>query len=390
MERNPLARLGDFGQSVWCDDIGRDLLLAGRLQTFIQEDGVSGVTSNPTIFHRAITESTAYDAEIEELAASGASATEIMDGLMAEDIQRAADQLQPVFAATGSRDGWVSIEVAPTLAYDTQGTVAEAVRMKTLVDRPNVLVKVPATAEGVAAVRDLTGRGVRVNVTLIFSLGRYRQIMEAYLAGLEELRGRRAAGEDVPELREVHSVASFFLSRIDTVVDRRLDALAAEKEAAGEDASDERALRGKAAVAAAKQAYWLFRETFSGPRWEALQAEAATPQRPLWASTSTKNPAYSDIVYVQELIGPDTVNTMPLVTMDAFRDHGEPAETVTTGVEEAAGYLAALEALGIDMEEVGAQLERDGVRAFADSYEALLVALEIKRCEIIDRGSQGG
>lgn len=370
--RSPLARLDDFGQSVWCDDIGRDLLLAGRLQTLIEEDGISGVTSNPTIFHKSIVGSSGYDEAVRRLAFEGASAGEIMEALMIEDIRLAADQLRPVYLATGSRDGWVSIEVSPTLAHDVQGTVSEAVRIRALADRPNVLVKVPATEEGVTAVRDLTGYGCSVNVTLIFSLERYEEVMEAYLSGLEALEARRVAGETVPLLDQVHGVASFFVSRLDTAVDRRL--------------GDRPELRGRAAVACARCAYRLFRETFSGTRWSALQALGATVQRPLWASTSTKDPAYSDILYVQELIGPDTVNTMPLVTIDAFRDHGVPAETVTAGVEEAAAHLAELRAHGIDMLEVAAALERDGVRAFVDSHEALLAALEEKRRTYLAKG----
>lgn len=368
-----IAQLGIFGQSVWCDDIGRDLLLAGRLLSLIREDGISGVTSNPSIFHKAIVGSSSYDEAVRTLALSGATAGEIMETLMVEDIRLAADQLRPVHETTSSRDGWVSIEVAPTLAYDARGTVAEAVRVKTLVGRPNVLVKVPATEEGVTAVRDLTAQGCPINVTLVFSLERYRAVMEAYLSGLEELEARRADGEGVPLLGEVHGVASFFVSRLDTAVDKRL--------------ADQGDLRGKTAVASAKCAYRLFRETFTGPRWEALARRGATLQRPLWASTSTKDPAYSDVLYVQELIGADTVNTMPLVTMDAFRDHGRPAETVTAGVDEAADHLEMLAALGIDMGEVGAGLERDGVRAFLDSHEALLEALEVKRATYIDGGS---
>jgi len=379
LEESALVRLGDFGQSVWCDDIGRDLLLSGRLQTLIKEDGVSGVTSNPTIFYRAITESTAYDESIRTLVSGGASTAEVMESLMVDDIRLAADQLLPVHLATASRDGWVSIEVPPSLAYDVQGTVSEALRLRALVDRPNVMVKVPATEEGVLAVRDLTALGCSINVTLIFSLARYRQVMEAYLSGLEALEARRAAGEEAPGLHEVHGVASFFVSRIDTAVDRALDSLSAGRSARGEASGHLEALRGRAAVASAKQAYRLFRETFSGPRWEQLQAAGATFQRPLWASTSTKNPAYSDILYVQELIGPHTVNTMPLNTLGAFRDHGRPAETLTQGVEEAEALLAAVEEAGIGLEEVAAQLERDGVRAFADSFEALQAALEAKR-----------
>lgn len=379
---NALARLGDFGQSVWCDDIGRDLLTTGRLVELIEEDGISGVTSNPSIFHKAITGSSGYDEAIRRLSTEGATTAEIMEALMVDDIRMAADQLRGVFAASSARDGWVSIEVAPTLAHDTQGTVEEALRMKALVDRPNVLVKVPATREGVIAVRELTGRGCSINVTLIFSLERYRAVMEAYIGGLEALQARRAAGEDVPAVREVHGVASFFVSRTDTVVDELLEALASRAVPTGRGASpggSTEALRGKAAVANAKLAYRMFRETFSGPRWDALRLEGATVQRPLWASTSTKNPAYSDILYVQQLIGRDTVNTMPLVTMDAFRDHGSPAETVTVLVDAAASHLLALEALGIDMEEVADRLEREGVGAFAESHRALLTALEHKR-----------
>jgi transaldolase len=382
MDRNPLARLADFGQSLWCDDIGRDLLLAGRLADLIERDGVSGVTSNPTIFHKAISESASYDGSVRALAAGGASAEEIMEALMVDDIRVAADQLRPVYVATSSRDGWVSIEVAPTLAYDTKATVAEAVRIRALADRPNVLVKVPATAQGVAAIRDLTSSGYSINVTLIFSLERYREVMEAYLSGLEALQAGRSAGEDLPAPGDVHSVASFFVSRVDTLVDRRLDALAAEATASGREAPAVAALRGKAAVANAKQAYRLFQEVFSSSRWRALEAEGATVQRPLWASTSTKNPAYSDILYVQGLIGPNTVNTMPLGTMDAYRDHGSPAETVTVGVKESWEQLSALEALGISMEEVTAQLERDGVQAFVESFEALGRALEEKRLSL--------
>jgi transaldolase len=379
MDRNPLARLSEFGQSVWCDDIGRDLLREGRLTALIENDGVSGVTSNPTIFHKAITRGTSYDLAVASLASAGASTGEIMEALMVEDIRLAADQLHPVYAATSSRDGWVSIEVAPALAYETQGTVTEVKRTRALVGRPNVLVKVPATEEGVAAVRDLTGLGYSVNVTLIFSLVRYREVMEAYLSGLESLLARRAAGEDVPKIEDVHSVASFFVSRVDTAVDKRLEALIEEARASGHDPAALAALKGKAAVANAKRAYQLFRETFSGDRWAGLSLRGATVQRPLWASTSTKDPAYSDILYVQELIGPDTVNTMPLNTMDVFRDHGRPAETVTVGVEEATVDLAALEAVGISMGEVTAQLEREGVRAFVDSFEALQSALDEKR-----------
>jgi transaldolase len=375
MERNPLARLGDFGQSVWCDDISRDFLLAGGLKTLVERDGVSGLTSNPTIFHRAITGGAGYDDAVKTLAKKGSSTSEIMEALMVDDIALAADQLLPVYEATATRDGWVSIEVAPSWAHDAKGTVAEALRIRTLVGKPNVLIKVPATEEGVGAIRDLTAQGCPVNVTLIFALERYRAVIDAYLSGLERLGERRAAGEEVPTIAQVRSVASFFVSRVDTLVDKELRAR--------DQAAWER-LRGKAAVANAKQAYRLFSETFSGPRWEALRAGGAHVQRPLWASTSTKDPAYSDIMYVQELIGPDTVNTMPLSTMDRFRDHGAPAETVTKGVEEAAAHLEALRAAGIDMNEITAKLESDGVQAFADSFTALTAALDDKRQSPMD------
>jgi len=380
--RNPLARLKDLGQSVWCDDIGREFLLAGKLKALIDEDGVSGLTSNPSIFHKAIAGSTAYDGEIAALASAGAGPAEIMETLMVDDIATAADQLHPVHVDAGTRDGWVSLEVVPTLAYDTQGTVTEALRLRALVDRPNVMIKVPATREGVAAVQDLTARGCSVNVTLIFSLERYREVMEAYLSGLETLQCRRAGGEDVPAPGEVHGVASFFVSRLDTLVDRRLDVLAAGDGTPAPRTSEITTLRGKAAVANAKLAYALFRQTFAGPRWTALSGKGATFQRPLWASTSTKDPAYSDILYVQELIGPDTVNTMPLQTMAAFRDHGRPAETITEGVDEARAHLERLVEVGIDLDSATAQLEREGVRAFVDAFEGLMATLEEKRARL--------
>ena len=379
MRDNPLARLRGFGQSVWCDDIGRELLQKGGLEVLIWRDGVCGLTSNPTIFFKAITGGSAYDAEIDRLAAAHAPTGEIMESLMFADIETAADQLRPVYDLTGHRDGWVCVEVAPALANDTQGTVTEAKRVRGLIDHPNVMVKVPGTTEGVAAIRDLVGLGYSINVTLIFSVERHGEVIEAYLSGLEALEARREAGEQVPAMADVHGVASFFLSRIDTAVDRRLDALAGEAAAAGEQPGTLEAMRGKTAVANAKAAYKLFQERFSGPRWEALCAKGANPQRPLWASTSTKDARYSDILYVQELIGPDTVNTMPLVTMEAYRNHGEPAETVTSEVAAALEHLQSLERFGISMAEVTARLEADGVKTFFDSHEALWAAIETKR-----------
>jgi transaldolase len=274
----------------------------------------------------------------------------------------------------------VSIEVAPNLAYDTEDTVAEAHRLRAAVGRPNVLVKVPATLEGVPAIERLIASGASVNVTLIFSIERYRQVMEAYLSGLERLIARRVAGEDLPAPRHVRSVASFFVSRVDTLVDKLLSEAAEGTEASQGDRL--LSLRGQAAVANARLAYQAFLGTFSGPRWEALAAAGALVQRPLWASTSTKNPEYSDVLYVDELIGPDTVNTMPQNTLDAYRDHGHPAVTVTTGVAEARSLMDDLASAGVDMEKVTAQLEDEGVRAFAASFDSLLATVREKRAEI--------
>ena len=380
MQGNPLMRLKDFGQSVWCDDIGKELLDTGGLKELIRRDGLCGVTSNPTIFHKAITGGSAYDADIQTLVSRGASAMEMLESLTFADIGSAAEQLRPVYEETGAKDGYVSIEVAPSLAYDTQGTVSEVKRVRGLIPHPNVLVKVPGTKEGVAAIHDLVGLGYSINVTLIFSVRRYAEVIEAYMTGLETLQARRDSGEAVPALGEVHGVASFFVSRIDTNVDRRLDALAGVAAGSGEDPERLMGMRGKTAVANAKAAYSLFQESFGESRWEALRAKGATVQRPLWASTSTKDKRYSDILYVQELIGRDTVNTMPLATLDAYRDHGEPlAETVTSDVGGAMAHLRTLHDVGVSMAEVTAQLEAEGVKAFLDSYEALLAALEEKR-----------
>lgn len=383
MKRSAVAQLRDLGQSVWCDEISRDLLLSGGLEALIARGEVWGVTSNPTIFYKAVSGSASYDSVVGTLTREGMTTAEIVEAMVVEDIRLAAGQLHPVFESTGGRDGWVSVEVSPTLAYDVMGTVQEVLRLKSLIDRPNVMVKVPATAEGVTALRDLTALGYSINVTLIFSLERYASVMEAYLSGLEALMARRAAGETLPLPGEVHSVASFFVSRLDTAVDRRLEVLIDEARAAGQETSQLEQLRGKAAVANAKLAYRLFRTTFAGPRWKALAAQGANLQRPLWASTSTKNPAYSDIVYVQELIGPDTVTTLPLSTMEAFRDHGVPKETVTEAVDQAEKWLGMLANAGVDLAEVTSVLEQEGVKAFVESAEALHAAVEGKRLAVL-------
>lgn len=377
MEDNPLRKLSIYGQSIWYDDIGRGMLTSGELRRMIEEDGIVGLTSNPTIFQKSISQTGEYDKAIETLVEAGMDTNAIYDALTSQDVAMAADLLQSVYRETGGVDGWVSIEVSPALAYDTEATIAETHRVKKLVDRENLLVKVPATKEGVQAIRRLIAEGVSVNVTLVFSLERYAEVREAYIAGLEELVERRRQGEDLPEPSGVRSVASFFVSRVDTLADQKLqekiDSVSAgEKERLRE-------LLGKAAIANAKVAYTDFRDTFSGERWETLAGEGAKVQRPLWASTSTKNPEYRDVRYVEELIGPDTVNTAPGKTLEAFRDHGRVAETLTKGADEAQAQLDGLEEAGVSMEAVTSRLEVDGVRAFADSFDELLKTLEDKR-----------
>jgi transaldolase len=384
MTENPLTRLHTLGQSVWYDNIGRGLLLSGGLRQMIEEDGVVGLTSNPSIFQKAIAESAEYDTDIQDLVVGGSTTDEILDSLMCHDVGMAADLLRPVWEASGTEDGWVSIEVAPSLALDAEATVAEAHRLRALVGRPNVLVKVPATEAGIQAVRRLIGEGVSINITLIFALERYDQVMEAYLGGLEQLEAARQAGAHVPGLASVRSVASFFVSRVDSKVDARLGGLADESGDATV-AQELRNLQGKAAVANAKLAYQAFMETFRGPRWEALADRGARLQRPLWASTSTKNPTYRDVLYVEELIGAHTVNTMPQATLDAFRDHGVVAPTLIQGLDEARSQLAALEGHGISMTDVTAQLETEGVKAFADSFASLWAALDQKRVALSSR-----
>ncbi|MBU2603526.1 MAG: transaldolase [Actinobacteria bacterium] len=377
MGSNPLTQLQGFGQSVWYDNIGRGLLVAGGLKKMVDEDAVVGLTSNPSIFQKAIATTDEYDSAIAELVASGADAERVLDTLMAEDVGMAADLLHATFDTTGSVDGWVSIEVNPALAYDTENTVVEARRLRALVGRPNVLVKVPATEQGIPAIERLISEGLSVNVTLIFSIDRYREVMGAYLTGMEHLITRRAEGEDLPEPASVRSVASFFVSRVDSLCDTLLEAAADGADAEQTDAL--LALRGQAAVANAKLAYQAFLETFAGPRWEKLESAGAKVQRPLWASTSTKNKAYSDVLYVDELIGPDTVNTMPHATLEAYRDHGDPRVTLTQGVEAARRLIGAIELAGIAMSDVTSRLEAEGVAAFADSFESLMATLRAKR-----------
>jgi len=369
MSGNPLVELGRAGQSPWLDFIERGLIGSGELGRLVREDGIRGVTSNPTIFEKAISGGTAYDAQIGALAGRGASVMAAYKELVTEDIRRAADVLRPVFDASGGGDGQVSLEVDPDLAFDARRTVERAEELFRAVGRPNVLIKIPATVEGLPAIEESIARGIPVNVTLIFSVRRYEEVARAYLQGVERLV---AAGKDP---RTVASVASFFVSRVDTAVDRLLDAVVTRWPGSPK-AETALSLKGKVAVANARLAYARFGEIFSGPEWEALAAKGARKQRPLWASTGTKNPAYSDVLYVEELIGPDTVNTLPVATIDAFRDHGKVADALTGREKEAREILDDLGLLDIGIEEVCEKLSADGVESFTGSYRKLLGAIE--------------
>jgi transaldolase len=359
-----MTRLHDLfnqcGQSAWIDNLSRPSVRGGHLQTLLDE-GIRGVTSNPTIFEKAMTGSDAYDEQFASLMRQ-MSVEDAFWEMAIEDVTEACGVLRPLYDASGGGDGYVSLEVSPMLASDTPGTIQSARSLHERIRLPNLLVKIPATAEGVPAIRQMISEGRNINVTLIFSLPRYEDVIEAYLSGLEALA---EAGGDVSK---VHSVASFFVSRVDTEVDRRLEKVGGR--AAG--------LEGKAGVAQAKLAYRLFQEHFSGPRWEALAERGAHRQRPLWASTSTKNPAYPDLLYVDNLIGDHTVNTMPDGTVAAFEDHGTVARTVDTDVPGAQANLEALQRAGIDMAEVSAVLEAEGVASFSKSYEELLQSLHDK------------
>jgi transaldolase len=359
----------EYGQSPWLDNLTRGYLRDGTLKRMVA-DGIRGVTANPTIFTKAILGSADYDEQFAALTAAGAPLEEAYWQMVVDDIAAALAVLRPVFDDSGGTDGFVSVEVAAELARDTRATLVAARALHERIVAPNLFVKIPATAEGVPAIRAMIAEGRSINITLIFSLTRYEQVIEAYLSGLE------AFAERGGDPSRVHSVASFFVSRVDTEVDRRL-------ETAGTDGA--RALRGRAAVAQAKLAYRLFQEKFSGERWHRLAGLGAHLQRPLWASTSTKNPAYPDTMYVDELIGPDTVNTLPEVTIAAFEDHGALARTVDTGVDEAAEVMRGLAAAGVDMHDVGLRLEDQGVAGFHRSYQEVLAALTAKAARLSRR-----
>jgi transaldolase len=363
-----------LGQSVWLDFIRRGHLVSGEFDRMVREDGVVGVTSNPTIFQLAIGQSADYDAALQARVTGGLGGPALFESLAVEDIQMACDRLRPVFERSGGLDGRVSIEVNPHLAHDTAGTVGEARRLHRAVGRDNVMIKVPATAEGLPAVTALTAEGLSINVTLIFSRKRHEQVMDAYLAGLER---RMAASEP---LDRIHSVASFFVSRVDNKVDQAIETAAAADGAARARLDG---FKGRAAVANARLAYERFREVFGSARFQALAARGARLQRPLWASTSTKNPAYRDVLYVEELIGPDTVNTMPPQTLAAFNDHGAVEARIDRDLDAARDLFERLPSLGIPVETLIDQLEPEGVTAFVKSYDALLSTLETKRREMV-------
>jgi transaldolase len=380
---NPLRELKGLGQSIWLDDIDRGDLLSGLFERLIDEDGLSGATGNPTIFEHSITHDTTYDEQMQQLIRDEKSAQEIYEALAITDEQTVADLLRPVYERTGGQDGFVSIEVSPYLAHDTEKTLAEVRRFWHTIDRPNLMVKIPSTPAGLPAIRQALSEGININITLMFSLENYRQVAEAYLSALEE---RLAAGKDISRIA---SVASFFVSRVDVLVDKLLQDKIKATSASAEQ-QKLKALQGKAAIANARLAYQEFKRLFGTPRFEALRQHGARVQRPLWASTGTKNPAYRDVLYVEELIGPNTVNTMPLKTLESFRDHGRVSLSVEEGIPQAQVALTALEAAGIDYEQVTSQLQEEGVQKFIDSFDKLFQCIEDKRKALQEKTMPGG
>ena len=357
---NPLLQLRQLGQSLWVDDIRRVWLADRTVRRWIDEDGIAGITSNPAIFEKAISGGDEYREAIARLARQGVTAMQAYETLALEDVRAAADLFAPLHTQSGGQDGFVSLEVSPLLADDTQGTVREARRLWQAFDRPNAMIKVPATAAGLPAIRQLIAEGINVNITLIFGLPRYEAVVDAFLAGLEQ---RRDSGLSV----QVASVASFFISRIDTAVDARLDALATP---------EAQALRGTVAIASARQAYRLYKAWTGSARWQRIAAHGASPQRLLWASTSTKDPAYDELKYVETLAGPQTVNTLPPATIAAYRKRGRPAPLLESDADASQSSLRRLHEMGIDAGEISTQLEREGVRKFVEPFDRLLAALD--------------
>jgi transaldolase/glucose-6-phosphate isomerase len=382
MSNNPLVELTRAGQSIWYDNIERKLITSGELKRLIDEDELRGVTSNPAIFEKAITGSDLYTDQLRELAERNKSAQEIYEELAVRDIQSAADILAPVYEKTGGTDGFVSLECSPILANDTAGTIEEARRLWRWVDRKNVMIKIPGTPAGMPAIEQCIYEGININITLLFSLQSYEETVQAYLRGLE-----RRLAENKP-VNTVASVASFFVSRIDTAVDKRLGELISKSTSAEEKATLE-SLLGRIAIANAKMAYQRFKELFHGERFSKLKAAKAQMQRPLWASTSTKNPAYRDVYYVEELIGPQTIDTIPPATLKGFRDHGVVRLTLEENLDEGRARLKKLEEVGISLDEVTAQVLADGVRLFVEPFEKLLAAIQKRRDDILGRAASG-
>ena len=358
---NPLARLGELGQSPWYDHITRDMITGGELARLLAEDGLRGMTSNPTIFQKAIAGSSLYDADLRRLAAEGLGAPQIFEALAVADVQAACDLLRPVYDRVGHGDGTVSLEVSPGVAHDTEATVVEAVRLWESVERPNVMIKIPGTAAGLPAVTRCTEQGINVNITLLFSVERYAEVVEAWLEGLER-RVRRGLPID-----RIDSVASFFVSRVDTKIDPQLD-----------KGGDPAGVRGTIAIANAALAYRHFEQVLASERWQKLQAVGARPQRPLWASTSVKDPKYRDVYYVEALVAERTVNTMPPETWEAYRDHGEPVVRIHEAIATADAKLEGLAAAGISLAQVTAELEAEGVQKFTASYDELIAGIDAK------------
>jgi transaldolase len=369
---NPLLQLKAQGQSIWLDDIDRGQLRSGLFERLIDGDGLSGATGNPTIFEHSITHDATYDKQMQQLIREEKSAQEIYEALAMTDEKSVADLLHPTYERTSGQDGFVSIEVSPYLAHDTEGTLVEVRRFWQAIDRPNLMVKIPSTPAGVPAIRQAVSEGININITLIFSIENYRQVAEAYLSALED---RLAAGKDISRIA---SVASFFVSRVDVLVDKLLeDKMKATSVSAEQQKLN--ALQGKAAIANARLAYQEFKRLFGTPRFEALRQHGARVQRPLWASTGAKNPAYRDVLYVEELIGPNTVNTMPLKTLESFRDHGRVRLSIEEDIPQARAVSTALQAAGIDYDQVIRQLQEEGVQKFIDSFDTLFHCIDNKR-----------
>ena len=369
MKDNPLKKLETLGQSIWLDYLRRDLISSGELGRLVDEDGLRGMTSNPSIFEKAIAKSHIYDRDISDMALKKKDVKAIYEALSQRDVQSAADEFRPLYDRTDGEDGYVSLEVNPHLAHDTKGTIEEARRLWTSLNRPNVLIKVPATSDGLPAIRQLISEGINVNVTLLFGLPRYRQAVEAYIAGLE---ARVFQGKPV---KHIASVASFFLSRIDTLVDPLVEQ---SLQAGGKKREIANKVRGQVAISSAKAAYQIYREIFGSSRFKKLTDKGGRVQRLLWASTGTKNPDYSDIKYIEPLIGMDTVNTVPLKTLDAYRDHGDPKLRLEQDVKEANWIMARLPELGINIDKVTQQLEDEGVRKFDEPFDKLMESLTKK------------